>query len=57
VASWQAEVAADDVQQVVGSLSPRVIGDLLAKVSPHSSAPPGAPTSNFDEPTGGQSET
>ena len=50
VASWQAEIPVGDVQEVVGSLPPTVIGELLAKVavavSPPSTAPappPGAP--------------
>jgi mRNA-degrading endonuclease toxin of MazEF toxin-antitoxin module len=39
VASWHAEVSIDDVQQIVGILSPGVIGELLAKVAASLSAP------------------
>ena len=33
VASWQAEIAADDVHQVVGILPPAVIDELLTKIA------------------------
>jgi mRNA-degrading endonuclease toxin of MazEF toxin-antitoxin module len=40
VASWLADLPVDDVQQIVGIISPTVMGELLAKlVSP---APPAA---------------
>jgi hypothetical protein len=42
VASWQAEIALDDVQQVIGNLPAAVTKDLLAKVAANLSPPFGS---------------
>jgi hypothetical protein len=46
VASWQAEIAAGDVQEVVGVLSPTVIGELLSKASASLAPRPEGPTAD-----------
>jgi mRNA-degrading endonuclease toxin of MazEF toxin-antitoxin module len=40
VATWVAEIAVDEVQQVVGILPPTVISELLAKVAAGRPPPP-----------------
>ena len=44
VTSWQAEIAVGDVQEVVGTLPPAVIAELLSKVA--ASLPPPSPASD-----------
>ncbi len=53
VASWQAEIAIDDMQQVVGILPPSVIGELLRKVSAALTPPPEASTPEPGDPSAG----
>jgi mRNA-degrading endonuclease toxin of MazEF toxin-antitoxin module len=43
VATWQAEIPVARVQQVVGILPPKIIGELLAKISASLPAPPATP--------------
>ena len=49
VATWQAEIKAGDVQQVVGILPPAVIGELLTKVA--ATMPPPESDEASGEPT------
>jgi len=51
VASWQAEIPVGCVQQVVGILSPTIIGELLAKVAASLPAPPATPAAGPGDPT------
>jgi mRNA-degrading endonuclease toxin of MazEF toxin-antitoxin module len=53
VVSWQAEIPVGDVQQVVGLLSPTVVGELLGKVSAALSLPPAAPAPGPGDPAVG----
>ena len=55
VASWQAEIAVGDVQEVVGVLSPAVIGELLRKVSAALSPPAEGHTPGPGDPPAGPS--
>ncbi len=50
VASWQAEIPVGCVQQVVGILSPAIIGELLAKVSASLPAPLATPAAGPGDP-------
>jgi mRNA-degrading endonuclease toxin of MazEF toxin-antitoxin module len=50
VASWQAEISVGCVQQVVGILSPTVIGELLAKVAATLPAPSATPPAGPADP-------
>jgi mRNA-degrading endonuclease toxin of MazEF toxin-antitoxin module len=50
VASWQAEIPVACVQQVVGTLSPTIIGELLAKVSAALAAPSATPAVGLGDP-------
>jgi hypothetical protein len=50
VASWHAEIAVGDVQEVVGVLAPAVIGELLGKVSAALSVPPEVPSPEPGDP-------
>jgi hypothetical protein len=50
VASWQAEIPVGGVQQVVGILSPTIIGELLAKVSATLTAPSATPAAGPGDP-------
>jgi mRNA-degrading endonuclease toxin of MazEF toxin-antitoxin module len=56
VASWQAEILVEDVQQVVGILSPTVIGELLAKIAATLPAPKAAPSAGSGDPGAGDTE-
>jgi hypothetical protein len=53
VATWQAEIAVGDVQEVAGILSPAVIGELLGKVSAALSALPERRTAGPSGPAAG----
>src|SRR6266478_2554630 len=44
VASWQLEIAVEDIKNVVGILPPATITGLLVKVAAHSPQTPAAPT-------------
>ncbi len=48
VTSWQAEIAADDVTQVVGILPPQVITELLAQIAAAVLRQPDASTGKSD---------
>ena len=50
VASWQAEIPIVDVQEVVGILPPRAIGELLVKVADALPPPSVGPTSRPGDP-------
>ncbi len=49
VASWQAEIPVGCVQQVVGILSPTIIGEVLAKVSASLPAPSATPAPGLSD--------
>jgi mRNA-degrading endonuclease toxin of MazEF toxin-antitoxin module len=56
VASWQAEISVDDIQQVVGILPPAVIGELLAKVAATLPAPSATQAPGPGDPSAQPSE-
>jgi hypothetical protein len=53
VATWQAEIAVGDVQEVAGILPPTVIGELLGKVSAAVLALPERPAARPSGPATG----
>jgi hypothetical protein len=50
VASWQAEIPVERVQQVVGLLPPMVVGELLAKVAATLARPADTPAIRTESP-------